>query len=609
MLVELPGRTLARGTLYDTLTGHPMSEDDDLPQLLSGRYRLEATLGHGGMGVVYRGVDLMMKRPIAVKLIRAVDGVELDDEIAGRFLREAKNTARLQHRHIIEVFDLGRTDEGGLYFVMELLDGESLSTRLRREGALSPERTVHIGRQICEALSVAHAAGIIHRDLKPANVMLLSRAGDDEFVKVLDFGVAKSYSSDQDTQLTHTGTLVGTVDYMAPEQIMGKPVDGRADVYSLGIVLYKMLSGKAPFSDTGGVPALIHAHLNTMPKPLIEVASGIPNELDRVVLRCLAKNPDRRYESMGELARALTAAILPDDVDLVSVQYGGGGDSDPYSAEDQTVMGRAYSDRPPPPDDATMSDGAQDVIFDDPTLRMDRRPLGFKKRPSPAGSTAATPREGRAAARGLAATPREGRAAAPGTAATPREGHAAARGTATTPREGRVAVRGTSEAQPALDNGVPPFGGVPDPIVLGAPPAYPEDISTTKRPLPDVITRRERTEPRTCVACQTVNASHAAACITCGISLATAEQEALRTRGGTVLLRSGSTPAPPLTPPNLGMHDMTGPPMHPGAPYVPPMPGVPAVQWLPHQPPPQPPPPPRTMWERFLSWTGLRSRQ
>src|SRR5690606_28223098 len=152
------------------------------------------------------------------------------------------------------------------------------------------------------------------------------------------FGVAKSLASDQETQLTHTGMLVGTVDYMAPEQIMGKPVDGRTDVYSLGVVLYKMLSGKAPFRDTG-VPALIHAHLNTLPKPLIEVATGIPNELDRVVLRCLAKNPDRRYESMAELGRALTMALMPEDAGLIDLEYGRS-DNDPYASDDQTVMGR-----------------------------------------------------------------------------------------------------------------------------------------------------------------------------------------------------------------------------------------------------------------------------
>ena len=199
-----------------------MSESDDsLPRLLGGRYRLEAKLGSGGMGVVYRATDQTMHRPVAVKLVRGVDGVTLDDEVAGRFLREAKNTARVQHENIIEVYDLGRSDQGDMYFVMELLEGESLSTMLRREGKIKPALAVHIARQMCAALHVAHAAGIIHRDLKPANVMLVQRGNDASYVKVLDFGVAKSYTPDQQTQLTHTGMLVGTVEYMAPEQIMG----------------------------------------------------------------------------------------------------------------------------------------------------------------------------------------------------------------------------------------------------------------------------------------------------------------------------------------------------------------------------------------------------
>src|SRR5436190_8733377 len=178
-------------------SGFMPESDDSLPRFLSGRYRLEAKLGSGGMGVVYRATDLTMKRAVAVKLIRASEGVELDEEVAGRFHREAKNTARVQHEHIIEVYDLGRSEQGDLYFVMELLEGDSLSARLRRDGKLSVESTVHIGRQICEALHVAHSAGVIHRDLKPANVMLIRRAGDGDFVKVLDFGVAKSYSPDQ----------------------------------------------------------------------------------------------------------------------------------------------------------------------------------------------------------------------------------------------------------------------------------------------------------------------------------------------------------------------------------------------------------------------------
>ncbi len=550
-----------------------MSAEDDLPRLLSGRYRLEATLGHGGMGVVYRGTDLMMKRPVAVKLIRGVDGVELDDEIAGRFLREAKNTARLQHEHIIEVFDLGRSDEGGLYFVMELLEGESLSARLRREGALSPASTAHIGRQICEALQVAHAAGVIHRDLKPANIMLLSRAGDDDFVKVLDFGVAKTLgASDQETQLTHTGMLVGTVDYMAPEQIMGKPVDGRTDVYALGVVLYKMLSGKAPFRDTG-VPALIHAHLNTMPKPLIEVTTGVPNELDHVVLRCLAKLPERRFESMAELARALTHAVMPES-GLLDLEYGGA-DDDIYEEGDKTEVARGIADSSPPTragrspparagrsiheplpaDDATVNervDDADELVFDDATLKIDR-PLAMRLPGAQGG--------------GLPMTPR-------------------------VPRR-------------------PP--GHASPIRSAPAPLYPGDVSTSKRVVPEDVTRIDRAEPRPCAMCQTVNAPHARACVACGVSLALEDQDAVRARVRVDVPRTASSPAPHMPPPTSGTYDMgmrgPMPSQHSSGPYGTPSPmhGVPSVPWMPHHaPPPQVAPP--TMWQRFLTWTGLRGR-
>jgi serine/threonine-protein kinase len=494
-----------------------MSEDDeDLPRLLGGRYRLEAVLGHGGMGVVYRGVDLMMKRPIAVKLIRAIDGIELDDEVAGRFLREAKNTARVQHPHIVQVFDLGRTDEGALYLVMELLSGESLSELMRREGAMSPGLTVHIARQICEALQVAHDANVIHRDLKPANVMLLSRAGDDTFVKVLDFGVAKSYSPDQQTQLTSIGMLVGTVDYMAPEQIMSKAVDGRADVYSLGIVLYKMLSGKAPFRDTG-VPALIHAHLNTLPKPLIEVAPGVPNELDRVVLRCLAKNPERRFESMAELSRALVGAVPSDSAaSRVPKQI--------ISDDDNPTVAA----RPAVPEADEEEPGSN---FNEATVKMDRT-LGFKK-----------PKAGRG---GLPMTPRG--------------------------QAGRWQR---------------PPGSIHDDAIHG--------------------------EPRTCVMCLTVNAAYARSCVACGVALAQEDQPRAQPR-----LSSGPPPAGPVTGPlPLPYELVTGPvPITP--PYEPnPRQPVgtgphraPAGWSGPHPAPEQlpPSPPPRSMWHRFLVWTGLRGR-
>lgn len=349
-----------------------MAEDDDLPRLLNDRYRLEAPLGQGGMGVVYRGTDTLIQRAIAVKLIRPASGLTLDDDVAERFLREAKNTARLHHEHLIEVFDLGRTEDGDLYLVMELLEGESLSARLRREGAFDASTCVHIGAQIARALQVAHTSEVIHRDLKPANVMLVTRAGDDAFVKVLDFGVAKSLAGDQQTQLTQTGMLVGTLDYMAPEQIMGHPVEPRSDIYSLGIVLYRMACGLTPFRD-GGVPALVNAHLNTPPQPLAELVAEIPPALEAVILKCLAKRPAQRFRSMTELAEALEASLLPG---AVAVSLEAPSDDEEEDVGDPTVVGAFGSSPgdpsvpdPVPSDDTTLARSLPEP-FDETTHRL-----------------------------------------------------------------------------------------------------------------------------------------------------------------------------------------------------------------------------------------------
>jgi serine/threonine-protein kinase len=487
--------------------------DESLPRLLGGRYRLEATIGHGGMGVVYRATDLTMKRPVAVKLIRGEGGVELDEDVAGRFLREAKNTARIQHENIIEVFDLGRSDDGDLFFVMELLEGESLSARLRREGPLSPDATVHIARQICEALHVAHAAGIIHRDLKPANVMLLERAGVSDYVKVLDFGVAKSYSSDQQTQLTHTGMLVGTIEYMAPEQIMGKTVDGRTDVYSLGVVVYRMLAGKPPFRD-GGVPALIHAHLNVAPKALREVAEAVPPALELAVMKALSKNPADRHATMQDFAHALISAVrAPEDLGLVNLAY----DDDPYNEGDQTEYVRPSSDLEAAPE------------FDDATVKMERR------EPSSKGAASA-----------------------------------------------RAAPIDFSDRTAVM---------------------APREESTAKRDVSGMA--RAATEPKTCAMCQTVNPPHVRACAACGVSLDSEEQAAVRARVAAPRTAHAVAPMPPpvsgafpagQSPQALPLQ----PPMH--GRYTPSS-GVQGVPWGGPQAPRAP-----SMWERFLSWTGLKTR-
>ncbi len=560
-----------------------MSENDDsLPRLLGGRYRLEAKLGSGGMGIVYRATDQTMHRPVAVKLVRGVDGVTLDDEVAGRFLREAKNTARVQHENIIEVYDLGRSDQGDMYFVMELLEGESLSAKLRREGKLEPALAVHIARQMCAALHVAHAAGIIHRDLKPANVMLVQRGNDPSYVKVLDFGVAKSYTADQQTQLTHTGMLVGTVEYMAPEQIMGRTVDGRTDLYALGVVMYRMLTGKAPFRD-GGVPALIHAHLNVYAKSMTETNPEIPGELDRVILRCLAKQPQQRFESMEELSRALAGAIEPPQA-LVNLEYRDD-DEDIYEAGDKTEVARpprtaplgpkqplaprtapqaparppqaqARTERvdPPPmlpsiaaPDDDDPQDSAtEEESFDDATIKMDR--------PDPASLPRRIPRAGK----------------------------------------------------PAEDSG--------DRTAI----MNREELSTAKRRGPDSITRVDSAAPRECAMCRTMNAPHAGACTACGVSLANEDQDAVRAR--VTAPRTAHLAAPQMPPPQSApypQHPQQQPFGHSPAQGVPGMNAPPPLQ-APNprqsyvsvntQWPPQPQQPPnRSVWRRFLSWTGIRS--
>jgi serine/threonine protein kinase len=277
-----------------------------LPRVLRDRYRLDAKLGEGGMGVVYRGVDLALERDVAVKLTRAAPGA--DPSAAGRFLREVKSAAKIRHEHVVEVFDVGEAEGGDLFYVMELLDGEPLSRRLARERRLSPASAVHVAAQVCEALSAAHEGGIIHRDLKPGNVMLLRRGRDDAFVKLIDFGISKS--AEALTIPTRTGDLVGTVGYMAPEQIKGEPIDERTDLYALGAMLYRVLTGSSVFEDRG-LPAAVHDHLQTAPVKLRERApdAGIPPALDAVVLRCLAKRPADRFASAASVAEALRAAI------------------------------------------------------------------------------------------------------------------------------------------------------------------------------------------------------------------------------------------------------------------------------------------------------------
>ncbi len=289
---------------------------DDLPRVID-RYRLESRLGAGGMGVVFRAIDLPANQQVAVKLLRPEYQTH---EAALRFNREMKHTARLTHPNVVKVLDIGKTKEGELYFVMELLGGDSLAAVLRREKTLSAERAVNLGVQVCAALQAAHAAGIIHRDIKPANLVLIPRPGQSELVKVLDFGIARSLG--EETELTRTGLVVGTTEYLAPEQILGQQYDGRVDLYALGVTLFRALTGTPLFPQATDSASLLYHQVNARPDLLTQraPAAGIPLALERVVLRCLRKDPAERFQSAAELAEALESARqgapVVDDVDL-----------------------------------------------------------------------------------------------------------------------------------------------------------------------------------------------------------------------------------------------------------------------------------------------------
>jgi serine/threonine-protein kinase len=279
--------------------------------ILDGRYRVEEKLAAGGFGSIYRATDLVMGRQVALKVLHR----ELADDpsVVERFRREAAALARLRDPHTITMYDVGESIDGTRYIVMELLRGESLHELFHAHGGQVPwRRMVTIARGVCSSLREAHALGIVHRDLKPANIHLEKHALDADYVKVLDFGIAKALDvSDPDRDLTLAGQMVGTFEYMPPEQMIGGKCTGKSDVFSLAVVLYEMIAGVRPYGDAKG-PASALMHLLGSTPVALAVRANVPAALDRIVMRALHQEPELRpdvFELDEELARILDATF------------------------------------------------------------------------------------------------------------------------------------------------------------------------------------------------------------------------------------------------------------------------------------------------------------
>ena len=274
---------------------------------VAGKYHIDRLIGRGGMGAVFQATNAVIGKRVALKFLGAL--TSKDSDAATRFQREAEAASLAESPHIVQIFDSGRSEQGLPFLVMELLTGEDLRARLRREGRLDVEATVRLGAQVLKALRQAHAAGIVHRDLKPDNVFLCRRDDEPSFVKIVDFGISKLQQHAGVDTLTHKGAVLGTAFYMSPEQAQSFPdIDGRTDLFSVGAILYEMLTGEPPHS-APTYEAVLIAICTRDAADVRRLAPHVPEKLARVIARALRRDRDERYQSAADMLVDLEATL------------------------------------------------------------------------------------------------------------------------------------------------------------------------------------------------------------------------------------------------------------------------------------------------------------
>lgn len=295
--------------------------DPLIGRVLNERFEIVRLIGKGGVGAVYLAMQAPFNRPCALKVLRPRYQGEEYQEFRRRFFLEASTAAKLSHPNNVAIFDYGHTDDGMYFMAMEYLEGRTLRQAIREDGPFGAERTSFVARQICRALREAHHHGVIHRDIKPGNIFLVDHQDEKDFAKVLDFGLVKNVTAEDTEDLTQAGLFMGSPKYVAPEQIQGEPVDARTDIYSLGIVMYEMVTGRPPFDKGASVQTLI-AQIKEAALPMREMnpACSVTPILEQTIYRCMAKNPAERFPSMDALlgvlkqdpVAALTATMTGD---------------------------------------------------------------------------------------------------------------------------------------------------------------------------------------------------------------------------------------------------------------------------------------------------------